>query len=394
MRTRPTQRGDGSSPARRRFLTAGVAVAATTAVLAGFAIPAVAATAPGYVSAPQRLMDTRNGTGGPTGPVSGFVPLSVPASVVPTGDTAVLTVTATGSTGAGYVVVYPAGQNKPPTSNVNFTPGSTQPDLVAVQTSSSGQVDMYVGGSATQLVVDLDGYFQPGAYTPLAASRIADSRTGLGLGQGPFTGARTLTLPASLPTGGGPVALTVTATGSSGSGFVTVYPAGSPRPPTSNVNFAPATSEPDLVFVTPNASHQVTVYVGGSAVQVVVDLDGYVPSGSAVTSLAAPVRALDTRTTTGPVSGPVSFTVPSSVPSTATSIIVTLTATGATGPGYLVAYPAGTTRPDTSNNNFTAGTTHAVAALVQIGANRQVTVYVGGNYRSDVIVDIDGYVTG
>lgn len=393
MRTRLTQRRDTARPAPRRIVTASVALAATTAVLAGFAIPAVAAAAPGYVSSPQRLMDTRNGTGGPTGPVSGFVPLSVPASVVPTGDTAVLTVTATGSAGAGYVVVYPAGQSKPATSNVNFTPGSTQPDLVAVQTSSSGQVDMYVGGSPTQLVVDLDGYFQPGAYTPLAASRIADSRTGLGIGPGPFTGARTLTLPASVPAGGGPVAVTVTATGSTGGGFVSVYPAGSPRPPTSNVNFGPGTSEPDLVFVTPNASHQVTVYVGGAAVQVVVDLDGYVPAGSAVTSLAAPVRALDTRST-GPVSGPVTFTVPGTVPTTATSIIVTLTATDATGPGYLVAYPTGSPRPDTSNNNFTAGTTHAVSALVQIGTNRQVTVFIGGTSRSDVIVDVDGYVTG
>lgn len=379
---------------RIRPLAAAVAALTLGGVLAAVPGVASAATSTGFNPTPQRLLDTRNGTGKPPGAVSGVVPLTIPNSV-PSGDTAVLTVTPTEATGPGYVAVYPAGSTAPATSNVNFGVGTTQTDEVLVTPGANGRVDLNVGGGPVQLVVDLEGYLPPPAYTPITSARIADSRIGLGFARHQVSGLVTLTLPSSVPSTAREAALTVTATNSAGSGYVTVFPAGAARPATSNVNFDRRITQANLVLVPVTASRQVSFYVGGTA-DLIVDLDGYTPAGSAVTPLTAS-RIADSRIPTGlprgPIKGAVTLTLPSSVPAGTSAVLINIAATDASGSGYVTAYPAGTSRPATANVNYAAGFTGADLVLVPVSASKQVTLFVGGA-GAQLVVDLDGYVTG
>lgn len=116
-------------------------------------------TAPGTFVAvtPSRLLDTRTALSGPMQPggTMAVVPSVSGASAV------VLNVTETGPTQAGNIVVYPGMTGKPNVSNLNFAPGDTYPNLVAVMLGADGRVN-FTNSSAgtTHLIVDLAGYFK------------------------------------------------------------------------------------------------------------------------------------------------------------------------------------------------------------------------------------------
>jgi DNA-binding beta-propeller fold protein YncE len=113
---------------------------------------------------PSRVLDTRNGTGGFSAPVGPGGTITLPvegvAGVPTSGVTAVaLNVTATDTTAASYVTVYPDGATQPTASNLNFTAGETIPNLVVVPVGADGEVDFYNHTGSTDLVADLEGYF-------------------------------------------------------------------------------------------------------------------------------------------------------------------------------------------------------------------------------------------
>jgi hypothetical protein len=72
--------------------------------------------------------------------------------------TAVLNVTVTGATGAGYVTVYPCGSPLPNASNLNYAVGSTIANLVITKIGTDGKVCLFTS-AATHLIVDVDGYY-------------------------------------------------------------------------------------------------------------------------------------------------------------------------------------------------------------------------------------------
>jgi hypothetical protein len=369
-------------------LAAGATVAALALVAPS---SASAATSTGFTPTPQRLLDTRTGLGsGIPGAIGGLTTVTIPGAV-PTGETAVLTVTVTGATGPGNVQVYPSDATAvPATSNVNFGPGTTAPDTVLVSTPANGKIDLVVNGSPAQLIVDLDGYLPTSAYTPLASARLADSRSGTGFTAGPVSGTQQLTLPSSVPTTAGLVALTVTATGARSAGNVVVY--SGTKPLTSNVNFVPGRTQANLVLVHPTAG-KVSFTVSGGPSDLVVDLDGFTPAGSSVTA-AGPTRIADSRTATGvkkgPISGAVTLAVPG-VPAGVSAVLLNVTATGAAGTGFVTVYPGGTA-PTSSNVNFARGVTGANLVLVPVSSTGTVSLFVGGA-AVNLVVDLSGYVT-
>ncbi|HET7724013.1 MAG TPA: hypothetical protein VFK68_05200, partial [Propionibacteriaceae bacterium] len=81
---------------------------------------------------------------------------------VPTsGVTAVvLNLTVTDCTSTGYVSAYASGTSWPGTSNLNFTPGATMPNLVVVAVGKDGAVNLHNGAIAgsVQLIADIEGY--------------------------------------------------------------------------------------------------------------------------------------------------------------------------------------------------------------------------------------------
>src|SRR5260370_27223462 len=108
----------------------------------------------------------------------------------PTGVSAiVLNVTATDTSQAGFLTVYPQGGSVPLASNLNFSAGQTVPNLVTVGLGSTGQITVYNGLGLVDIVLDVAGYYTDpasspgpdGLFNPLVPSRLLDTTTGNGV---------------------------------------------------------------------------------------------------------------------------------------------------------------------------------------------------------------------
>ena len=116
---------------------------------------------------PNRIVDTRNGTGGFSSPVGPGASIAVTVAgkggVPPAGATAaVLNVTATNPTAPSYLTVWPDGTSRPLASDLNFVSGQTIPNLVIVKLGSNGKVDIFNAAGSTDVVVDVVGWYQGG----------------------------------------------------------------------------------------------------------------------------------------------------------------------------------------------------------------------------------------
>jgi len=116
---------------------------------------------------PCRIVDTRDPDGPRGGPalVGGgtrdFVLTNVcgvPASAV----SVAANVTAVVPTGAGQLVVYPAGQTVPSTSTISFGAGKTRANNALLQIGAAGSVSVTcaMGPGQSHLIVDVVGYFE------------------------------------------------------------------------------------------------------------------------------------------------------------------------------------------------------------------------------------------
>jgi hypothetical protein len=112
---------------------------------------------------PYRMLDTRNGTGGVSGPVGAGSTVQLPIAgrgwVLPSGVSAVvLNVTAASASRSGWVAVWGAGA-QPATSSLNFDAGKTMSNLVVTPVAPDGTVSLHNGSPGTvQLIADVFGY--------------------------------------------------------------------------------------------------------------------------------------------------------------------------------------------------------------------------------------------
>ncbi|WP_405365639.1 hypothetical protein [Kitasatospora sp. NBC_00039] len=401
----------------------GPAVLAAPAALAAPAVVAAPAddltTPAGFTGmSPTRVLDTRDALFVPNGqqrplnpdeyyttPLVAFSSHMPPATypVVPADTTAVVVnVTATDPTADGYLSLSAAGHpgTVPATSSLNFTAGTTVSNLVtvAVTPGTNPAITVYNHVGTTDVVLDVVGYYQPGAadkYAPLTPSRLVDSRTDGGrLGWG---GVRSVQVakPELGTADAHAVILNVTATEGSADSYLTVYPTGRERPYVgSNVNFASGRTVANQVVVPVGADGSIDIFNHVGSVDVVVDLVGfYGPSGAGLFSaLTTPVRAYDTRSST-PLEPGGTRTVPV-VQNHLMGAALNVTATEPTTDGHLTVYPAAAvSRPDTSTLNFTAGQTVANSVTTRTDGGL-VKVYNNDGY-THVIADLTGvFVAG
>jgi hypothetical protein len=121
---------------------------------------------------PARIAETRTDAAAVTvdGQVQGVgavgtrqtlrVPVLGRAGVPASGVGAVaLNVTAADSTASGFLTVYPTGESVPWTSNVNFSPGQTIPNMVIAKVGADGSISIYNSGGQTHVIVDIAGWF-------------------------------------------------------------------------------------------------------------------------------------------------------------------------------------------------------------------------------------------
>lgn len=128
---------------------------------------------------PLRLADTRNGSGGVTGPVGGgqtkiftVAGAGAGASAIPSDAVAVVgNITAVGWNVSGWLTIFPAGASYNPNadpSTMNFSGGAyawANSFVVGLGTSApwKGQVAVYVGTlgtGSTNFIIDITGYIQ------------------------------------------------------------------------------------------------------------------------------------------------------------------------------------------------------------------------------------------
>jgi len=112
---------------------------------------------------PQRLLDTRDSTGGIAGPVWGQWTISPGVGgvgpVPPDAGAAVVNVTSVNDD-VGYVTVWPSGVARPLASTLNPRPGVAVPNQAYLKLGSAGRLDAFNLVGANQLIIDVFGYFR------------------------------------------------------------------------------------------------------------------------------------------------------------------------------------------------------------------------------------------
>jgi len=268
------------------------------------------------------------------------------------------------------------------------------------------------------------------AYTPITPCRLADTRQNSGLQGVGHTLTAGQTLPVQVAGQCGvpdfntwdnrtitAVVVNITAIDPTEAGWLKAYGDGQNPPATSSVNFLAGQTIANEATIAVGAnitgwdgSIDITNYTGST--DVAVDVQGVYTShirhdASSFYSLT-PFRVLDTRVNSGyPGQGAtlsagtqinffpgtrtfLPWTTP--VPIDATAVVLNVTATNTTAPGFLTLWATNTpTNPLASNLNWpSAGTTIPNRVIVPIDPiTGKVSIY--SNVGTDVVVDVDGY---
>jgi hypothetical protein len=250
-----------------------------------------------------------------------------------------------------------------------------------------------------------------GTFVGLSPARLLDTRPraftvdGQGSGSGVIGGGRTLVVPVvgrqGIAAGAVAVVVNLTEASATASGYLTLYPAGSSRPGTSNLNFTANHVTSVEATVPLDSSGGIAVFNSAGNVNAVIDVVGYYAGAtdtyaSSVYHPQSPTRLVDTRHSSALASGhSLRLDLPS-LPA-ATAVALNVTVTGPTRAGYLAVWSGTAARTThTSALNFTAGQTvanMAITTTVPDPVNNDSSFSVG-NFSAgsvNVIVDVVGF---
>ncbi|MFG2990973.1 hypothetical protein ACGFZK_17085 [Streptomyces sp. NPDC048257] len=273
-----------------------------------------------------------------------------------------------------------------------------------------GEYDVKVtvtdAANGVQVVNELPYGTAGSEFTPVAPTRLLDTRSGIGGPSGYVLPSGTARVKvggnAGIPEGVTAVVLNVTATETNNSGFVTAFPEGGERPKTSNVNWEAGQTVPNQVIVPVGKNGYVDLYNAswGSRTHLIADVSGYfTPKASSGYTPMTPARFVDTReglgTSRGQLGGQATFSTQISglrgVPQGTTAVALNVTVTNPGRYGHLTVFPSGQTAPDTSSLNFGAGQTIANSVIVPVGKDGKISFRNGAYAGADVVVDVVGY---
>jgi hypothetical protein len=373
---------------------------------------------------PLRLLETRSGPGLGTAdsqfngigmlPADSVLELGVTsrANVPSWARSIVLNVTVTGATGPGYLTVYPCGEPRPTSSNLNYDVGVTRAVAVTARIGSNGAVCIYTQ-TPTHVITDLTGFYSVGAnFSGIQPARLMDTRSGpesttidgqfLATGRH-VPGESTLTVGGrgGVPPTASAVALNVTAVAPITAGFITVYPCGQSVPLASTVNFVAGAIISNAAMVKLGAGGAICVFSNVDT-DVVIDVNGY-DSNLSLAQFVEPTRVLETRaglTTEDhqfeggglrPGDSVLELRIGGrlGIPTTIRAAVLNVTVTEATAPGFVTLYPCGGTRPIASTLNYGKGTTVANLAVAPTTKDGKVCIYT--QTPTQVVVDLSGY---
>jgi hypothetical protein len=409
-----------------RFVSA---LGMTAAVIAGVTLPTVTAQARSavqlprtgaqayFAQSPNRITDTRAGSGFPNAGnrlTGGTITVTVAGGttgVPASAGAVVLNVTVANTVGPGFLTIWPTGVPQPTASNLNWAAGDVRPNLVTVAVGTGGQVSVFANSPA-DVVVDEEGYYgtqvgTAGGYVAVSPMRITDTRAGSGFANAGSTLAAGTRLDVQVTGAGGipstgvaAVVLNATVVNTTGSSFLTVWPAGGTQPTASNLNWVAGWVVPNRVIVpvsTPGG--KVSFFNKFGSTDLAIDVDGYYTDATATGALftaQSPVRIIDTRNTGNTLGQGLSNTyqVTSAtgvVPTGASAVVMNTTVTNTTAPSFLTVYP--NARPTASDLNWVAGQTIPNMVQATLSSSGTATFY-NNTGSTDIVVDLFGYFGG
>jgi large repetitive protein len=372
---------------------------------------------------PQRILDTRDGNGAPKAKLAPGQTINVQitgrAGVPTSGVSAVVfNLTGTNAQGdGGFVTAWPTGGVKPNASSINLESGSTVANLVTVTVGDGGMVSLN-SFATTDLIADIAGYYEPvngsstaGRFIPVNPARVLDTRNAIGIPtttKVPSDGTVTvqITGQGGIPlTGVSAVVANLTATEADSPGFVTAWPSGD-VPNASNVNLDQVgQTRPNQIILPVSTSGTINLKTQ-NGVHLIVDVAGYFTDNTAAASSSglfvalSPERILDTRNRLGTTGGKPSpketvnlgVAGHANVPlSGASTLVANVTATDATGPGFVTIWPSGDI-PNASNLNLDkVGQTSPNQITTPLGADGSLNLFTWAG--THLIVDVAGYYT-
>jgi hypothetical protein len=314
--------------------------------------------------------------------------IDLSALLGPTASAAVVNLTAVDACAPGYLTAYACGTDVPVASNVNYDRGATRANLALVVLGQDRHLCVY-SYATTDVVVDVSGWLatdQGWRYQPLTPSRLIDTRDAYRAlstvtgkrAAGSTTGVTVMAWPGA-PMAPAAVLVNVTAVDADGPGFVTVSACSGGPPGVSNLNIDKGHAVANLAATTVAGDGTICVYTS-TAMQIVVDLEGWFSSAGTLMAPQTPQRIVDTRAGQGggrlPAGGTLALPGP-------TGSIVNVTATNEAAAGFLTVYPCGP-MPWVSNADYGAGETVPALAAVGVGQGGSCVTSLAA---SDVVVD-------
>lgn len=333
---------------------------------------------------PCRLVDTRVGypiRGGTfqTFNLPGLAPLmGCPSLASATAFSLNITVVPQGQ--LGYLTIWPTGETQPLVSTLNSWDGRVKSDAAIVLGGVSQDVNIYVSDT-TNVIIDIDGYFQPSnnstlAFYPLPPCRVADTRNPPGdLGGPRLVGGAERSFPVleaascNIPPTAQAYSLNLTAVPPARLGYLTVWPTGQSQPNVSTLNAPTGLPTADAAIVPAGTNGAISAFALDDT-DLVIDINGYFAApGQNGLSLypVNPCRVLDTRKGNGAFKGTLTIDVLGSVcapPQAAEAYVFNATVVPPGPLGYLTLWPHGGSQPLVSTLNAYDGAVTSNMAIV------------------------------
>jgi hypothetical protein len=425
-----------------------------TSLMSGSVSPSLS-SGPYTALTPFRICDTRlpgggipmtqcNFGSGPIGALGAGIARSIQVTGVggvpaePGVSAVVVNLTAIAPSSGTALTVYPDGA-KSGTSNLDPGAGTLVANLVEVEVSAAGKIDVLNALGTVNVALDVEGYVSTtasgtaGLYNPTAPTRICDTRAaghGIGPNQCNTTGPRPITPSTPLtfnvsdsgspvPTSGvSAVVFNLTAIAPTVNTVLTAAPGGGIKPTASNVNLVAGAVVPNRVIVPVphdcNATCTVTIYNGVGSVNVAVDIDGWFTDGQGIQThgslftAVAPARICDTRLGNSNDSGCAKAAVSpkatlniqvagvGGVPTMGGSAppvaaVINVTAVQASTATYVTVYSSDISKaPNASDLNVPASRPATNLVVVAIGSNGTINLFNDAG-SVDLVVDVFGY---
>jgi hypothetical protein len=193
-------------------------------------------------------------------------------------------------------------------------------------------------------------------------------------------------------------ALTVTYTGPTAPGYLTVWPTGQPQPLASTTNPNGAGDiRSNLAMIPLGAGGKVSIF-SFAPTDVVIDIVGYFSSGTGDSGLftaVSPARIADSRQAAAPFAripalGEATMNFSNLVAGNASAALYNLTATNTVAGGYLTAHPSGSAVPEASSVNWSAGNqSRAALTISSLAAAKKVGLFAFT--PADAVLDLSGW---